>query len=107
MSISISSSIGTAVSGGTDATTGSLTKSVDKESASAEEAFLKEAHKTPAQRIRDAILKKLGITEDQLAKMDPAERNAIEKEIAREIAEQVKANTSTGKKTGFFTDIRV
>ena len=70
-----------------------------------EAAFLEEAHKTPAQRIRDAILTKLGITEQQLAAMDPAERQAIEKQIAKEIAEQVKANA--GKTSGFFTDLRV
>ncbi len=70
-----------------------------------EDAFLEEAHKTPLQRLRDAILKKMGLTEDQLASMEPDQREAVEKEIVRQITDQAK--TSTEKKAGFLADLRV
>ncbi len=41
------------------------------------------ADKSVAERVRDAILKDMGLTEDDLKAMDPEKRAAIEDEIAR------------------------
>ena len=41
------------------------------------------AEKSVAERVRDAILKDMGLTEDDLKAMDPEKRAAIEDEIAR------------------------
>lgn len=43
--------------------------------------------KSPAERMREAILKRLGLTEADLAAMPPEKRTAVENEIAREIKE--------------------
>ena len=50
------------------------------------EEYLK---KTPAQHMRDAILKEMGLTEDDLAAMPPAKRQAIEDTIAAKIKEKL------------------
>ncbi|MDP9808835.1 hypothetical protein J2W42_001677 [Rhizobium tibeticum] len=47
------------------------------------------ANKTPAERIRDQILQRLGLTEDDLKAMPPEEREAIEKQIADELKRQL------------------
>ncbi|MFT3729441.1 MAG: hypothetical protein QM759_16575 [Terricaulis sp.] len=54
----------------------------------AEEKFLDYAQKSPAQRMRDDILKSLGLTEDDLAKMTPEERGAVEEKIKKLIEEK-------------------
>lgn len=50
------------------------------------EEYLK---KTPAQHMRDAILKEMGLTEDDLAAMPPEKRQAIEETIAAKIKEKL------------------
>ena len=50
------------------------------------EEYLK---KTPAQHMRDAILKELGLTEADLAAMPPEKRQAIEDTIAAKIKEKL------------------
>ncbi|MBB3539814.1 MULTISPECIES: hypothetical protein [unclassified Rhizobium] len=55
------------------------------------------ANKTPAERIRDSILKSLGITEDELASMPPEQREAIEKQIADELKRQLTGDDSKDK----------
>ena len=47
--------------------------------------FAEYADKSVAERVRDAILKDMGLTEDDLKAMDPEKRAAIEDEIARRI----------------------
>ena len=44
--------------------------------------------KTPAERIRDAILKEMGITEQDLAQMTPEQRQGIEEEIAQRMQDK-------------------
>ncbi len=56
---------------------------------SAADAFLKEAHKTPAQRIRDQLLARMKLDEESLAEMPPEKRSAIEKQIAEELKRQL------------------
>lgn len=56
---------------------------------SAADAFLKEARKSPAQRIRDQLLARLKLDEESLAAMPPEKREAIEKQIAEELKRQL------------------
>ena len=45
--------------------------------------------KTPAQHMRDAILKELGLTEEDLDAMPPEKRKAVEETIAAKIKEKL------------------
>lgn len=45
--------------------------------------------KTPAQHMRDAILKELGLTEEDLDAMPPEKRQAVEETIAARIKEKL------------------
>ena len=51
--------------------------------------FLK---KSPEQRLREKILREMGLTEDQLAALPPEEREKVEKEITERIRQQLFAN---------------
>lgn len=57
---------------------------------SAEELFLEEARKSPAERMREQVLEALGLTEDDLASMAPEERAAVEQQIADMIKEKMR-----------------
>lgn len=63
----------------------------------AEEAFLKEAQKTPMQRMREQVLDALGMTEEQLAQMSPEERRAAEDQIRQMIEEKFRQAMSGDK----------
>jgi len=69
----------------------------------AHEALAKELHdylnKTPAEHLREAVLKEMGVTEEELAAMPPAKRQAAEAEINQRIKERL-----IGKKTGSADD---
>lgn len=56
----------------------------------AEELFLAEARKSPMERMREQVMKELGITEDALAQMTPEERRAAEDKIREMIEEKLK-----------------
>ncbi|GGE51936.1 hypothetical protein GCM10007276_31270 [Agaricicola taiwanensis] len=49
------------------------------EKPSAKEEFLDYARMTPAERMRDAILKELGLTEEDLEGMEPEARKAMKR----------------------------
>jgi len=53
--------------------------------------FLKEIRKTPIERLREQVLKQLGLTEEALAAMEPKDRGPIEELIAKAIVERLKA----------------
>jgi hypothetical protein len=53
------------------------------------EEFLR---KTPAEHMRDAILKEMGVTEEELDAMPPEQRAAVEETIAEKIKERLLAN---------------
>ncbi|MDX9689584.1 MAG: hypothetical protein RBT70_03835 [Alphaproteobacteria bacterium] len=55
--------------------------------------FLAYARMTPAQRIRAAYLSRHKLTEEDLARMTPAERKQIEDEIKQEIEKELKHHT--------------
>lgn len=72
----------------------------------AEEKFLDYAKKSPAEKIRDALLKSVGVTEEQLKNMTPEQRKEVEQKIADKIKEAMQKQTEKGESTkGFFTDI--
>lgn len=54
--------------------------------------FIEWMHKTPAEKAREAILRRLGITEEELEDMELEERERIEEYIAQEMEEEVKRN---------------
>ena len=75
----------------------------------ASENFQAWMNKSVAEKVRQAILHKLGITEEQLAAMDPEERQKIEEQIAEEVAQEIKRQAEEKKrqaeeKTFFPTD---
>ena len=75
-----------------------------KERTPAEE-FLELQQKSPAERMRDLILGKMGLTEEQLQAMDADTRKKIEEKIKEEIKKQVE--NSIEKQTGVITDLSV
>ena len=74
------------------------------EGPSPEQEFLDYAQKSPAERIRDAILKEMGLTEEDLEKMSPTELKKVEKEIAERVQEKLKQSTQNA--TGVLVDIQ-
>jgi predicted flavoprotein YhiN len=56
---------------------------------SAKDEFMDYAKMTPAQKMRAAMLSKLGVTEEQLKAMSPDERKKIEDKIKDMIKQQV------------------
>jgi hypothetical protein len=54
--------------------------------------FLNYAKETPAERLRDSILKSMGLTQQQLDQMPPAQRQAIEKKIEDIIKQKLQQN---------------
>lgn len=72
-------------------------ESIEDKSNHAREDFLEYVEKTPIERIREQILEKLGITEEQLASLPPEERAKIEEDIAKEIEKRVKGEGATSQ----------
>jgi hypothetical protein len=61
--------------------------------------------KTPEQRMRDAILAQMGLTEDEVKAMPPEQQEAIGKEIADRMQDKVKVaqaekDNSSSEKNG-------
>jgi len=90
MSLSISSVLSSAF----QVTKGVVEKSVGENSVEAD--FLKEAKKTPAERLHEAMLEKLGLTEEQFKALDPDTEATVEESIRDEIAKLAKQNGDTG-----------
>lgn len=56
----------------------------------ATERFLEEARKSPMERLREQIMKELGISEEDLAALPPDEKRAMEDKIREMIEEKLK-----------------
>lgn len=69
--------------------------------------FDKIAQKTPAERMRDALLKRLGHTEDSLKALPPEERNAIEAQLKQLIQEEMRTAAENRDRSGRIADIRI
>lgn len=89
----------------TSQSTTSLVKD-DTATQSAEQKFLDYAKKSPAEKMRAALLASAGVTEEQLQSMSPDQRKAIEQKIADQVKQAAQKQAEKGQgATGFFTDI--
>ncbi len=75
------------------------------DAASAAQWFTNYMNETPAQHMRDSILKSLGLTQDDLDKMSPEKRKAVEDEIAKKLKDQALQQTDNKKKPGVLVDV--
>lgn len=66
--------------------------------------FLAYAKETPAQRMREAILKSMGLSEDDLKGMSPEKRKAVEETIQERIKQALEEAAAKGKK-GLVADV--
>jgi hypothetical protein len=71
---------------------------------SAKDEFMDYAKLTPAQKMRAAMLAKMGVTEEQLKAMSPEERQKIEDQIKKQIKEQVQNDPNMKK--GSLLDVK-
>jgi hypothetical protein len=90
MSLSIPSLLSSALK----VTKGVAEKPVEEKSVEAN--FLKEAKKTPAERLHEALLKKLGLTEEEFQALDPEAKAAVEEAMREEVAKLAKQKGDTG-----------
>lgn len=63
----------------------------------AKDEFLDYAKLTPAQKMRAAMLARMGLTEEQVKAMSPEERQKIEDKIKQQIKEQVENDPNMKK----------
>jgi hypothetical protein len=75
------------------------------DASSAAQWFTNYMSETPAQHMRDSILKSMGLTQDDLDKMSPEKRKAVEDEIAKRLKDQALQQTNNQKKTGVLVDV--
>ena len=61
-----------------------------------EEEFLEIAKKSPLERLRDKILEDMKMSEDDVAKMEPEARSAVEEEIKRRMLEALQGTSEAG-----------
>ncbi|EJL34421.1 hypothetical protein PMI01_01629 [Caulobacter sp. AP07] len=94
------------------ATAAATTKATDATSASgmtaapektAKDEFLDYAKMTPAEKMRAAMLKRMGLTEDDVKAMSADERQRLEDQIKQQIKEQVMNDPKM--KTGSLLDV--
>jgi predicted RNA polymerase sigma factor len=73
---------------------------------SAKDEFLDYAKLTPAQKMRAAMLSKLGVTEEELKAMDPKERQKIEDQIKEMVKQQVMGDDKDKIQKGALVDLK-
>ncbi len=64
---------------------------------SAADLFLQEARKPPMQRMREAVMKELAVSEDSMAAMSAEERQATEDKIREMIEEKIQQAMGAGQ----------
>lgn len=62
---------------------------------------------SPAEKMRAAMLKRLGVTEEEYKAMSAEDRKAIDKQIEEMIKEEVKASVEKENHKGLFADVKV
>jgi predicted phage-related endonuclease len=72
----------------------------------AKDEFLAYQKMTPAEKMRAAMLAKLGVTEEQLKAMSPEDRKKIEDQMKDMIKEQVMGGDKDKEKTGVLLDLK-
>ena len=78
-------------------------KPASPDKSSAREAFLDFAAKSPAEHLRDAILRELGVTEEKLQAMEPEQRAAMEDMIAERLKQKVEQEAE--QRAGLLVDL--
>jgi len=73
---------------------------------SAKDEFLDYAKLTPAQKMRTAMLSKLGVTEEELKAMAPKERQKIEDQIKEMVKQQVLGDDKDKIQKGALVDVK-
>lgn len=68
-------------------------------------AFQAEAEKTPAERMREQMLARLGLKESDLQGMSPEKRQAVEKQLAEMIKQEVE-KAAQDRQPGKILDVR-
>ncbi len=69
----------------------------------ARDEFLTFAAKSPAEHLRDQILRELGVTEEKLQAMEPKQRAAMEETIAERLKQKVEQEAE--KRAGLLVDV--
>ncbi|SFK59916.1 hypothetical protein [Caulobacter sp. UNC279MFTsu5.1] len=64
---------------------------------SAKDEFMEYAKLTPAQKMRAAMLARMGLTEEQVKAMSPEDRKKVEDQIKQQIKEQVENDPKKAK----------
>ena len=72
--------------------TGSTTASFTPQGDSVVQQFMNYAKESPMERMRAEILKSMGLTEDDLKKMSPAQQKAVEQKIEQIIKQKLEKN---------------
>jgi hypothetical protein len=94
----------TTSTGSSSASTPSAPATSD-DTSSALQWFTNYMSETPAQHMRDSILKSLGLTQADLDKMTPEKRQAVEDEITKRLKDQALNQTGGNKKPGALVDV--
>ena len=92
--MSIGATSGTAFSAGAAGTSSVLPDDKRQNGTDAVAAFRNEAKKSPIDRIRESVLKRHKLTQEQLNNLPPEQQSAIQQEIAEAIKRAMKATTS-------------
>lgn len=71
---------------------------------SAKDEFMKYQRMTPAEKMRAAMLSKLGLTEEQVKAMSPEDRKKVEEKIRDMIKQEVENSDKKGQ-TGLAANI--
>ncbi|HVY13273.1 MAG TPA: hypothetical protein VHB73_06900 [Alphaproteobacteria bacterium] len=85
--------------GGTGGGYGYSVSAVKDKAQNTIDQFLNFAKQTPAERLQEAWLKSHGYTKEKLAAMTPEQRDAVAKQMARDIAQQTKEAAENRTKT--------
>jgi hypothetical protein len=63
-------------------------------------ALVKYMKESPAEHLRDKIMKEMGLTDQSLAAMPPAQRSAVEEAVAKKIKEYMLTHNSSPQQAG-------
>lgn len=82
-----------------------LSKLLRADADGAVNAFLAEAKKSPMERVKEAILKKHGITEEQFEKLPAEKQTQIQREIEDTMKQKMKGAKADAPATGMNANV--